>query len=412
MRILFSYDTVDPWIFETYKLFHEQMSDTGVEVFCTCVAPNETDQIIRQYKAIDYDRIAMSPLGMLGQQFVSLMSNASKDQLAKKALWSTKDSIIIRAAIYKFVLHILEPDLVIIWNGMADVRYATRTLVAGKGMRILYAEKGMLPESWYVDQNGINALSSIDKKMCNVDMSDESINQTAEYISKIIDSGNSAWRQPARESAVLLRDQLGLKENTRIILFAGQVDSDTNVTDFSPFDNVSQAVELTAGAIPNGDMLVIKPHPLCSAHSRLKLQELAKQHPNLIILGEANIWDAIEISDVIVTINSTVAFEALLRKKPIIVLGDGVISLSGLVNVTPPKELREKLSQLLEQPDENTVDFSRVMRLVYSLKNHYYIFRDQKVISEAVLKKMITGKMNDSKAFAVDEITGMLYGKC
>ena len=97
---------------------------------------------------------------------------------------------------------------------------------------------------------------------------------------------------------------------------------------------------------PLGHKVIIKEHPaLIGAVNLSRVKDIMERHDNLIVLSpDINNHKVLRNAKTIVTVNSKSGAEALLYKKPVIVLGDGFYSNSSLVQkVGAPSELAEHL---------------------------------------------------------------------
>jgi capsule polysaccharide modification protein KpsS len=304
----------------------------------------------------------------------------------------------------------VQPDVAIVWNGMADIRMVAKDILLRQDIPFFYAEKGLLPHSWYIDENGINATSSLNQLCFKEDMNLEEKNRTEKYIADIIMRGVSAWGQPARlGDGNRIRDQLGVGRHANLVFFPGQVDQDVNIAEFSPFRNVVEAVELALESIPDEAHLIVKPHPKSDPVNTEELFELRKKYSNLIIIEDVNIWDVIESSDLVISINSTVAFESLLRKKKVILLGDGVLSNVGLVDKTSASDLASETLRCLNAPADELVDFSRLLAFLSFLLEEYYIFRNMPFPLSVFERLQSKCQAESRKLFSREELWTILY---
>jgi len=413
IRILFSIETADKWIFQAYKGFFDALADDErFEVFCTVNAIEQEGQQLGRYNVIDYRRLAPRPLGRLACDLSKQPNVETYDRAGQFALWHSADQLLERFAFFRVTLSILQPDIVIVWNGMADVRGMARTLLEELNVPFFYAEKGMLPESWYIDQLGINARCGLDSRCCRARLDADQRQDVLAYIETVASSGASAWSQPARCRPDSLRRRLGVKEDSPIVFFAGQVDEDVNVTRFSAFTDVAEAVRLVVDSVPADVTVVAKPHPKSKSHSKRRLADLSGERRNLIVAEDVNIWDLIDGAELVVSINSTVAFEALLRRKKIILLGDGVLSNVGLAAKLEPKKLKRTIPCCLRASFDRFFDYSKVLAFVRFLRDHYYIFRDKTHLPDSVVKRIVdAAEFPSPKAFSRDEIMAMLAGR-
>jgi hypothetical protein len=241
----------------------------------------------------------------------------SRDQLT--------DQFRRRASEAWLLLRLLEPDLVMVWNGMMSLRAVYSLVARSLGVTTVYLEKGMLPESFSIDTRGVNADSALAALGRAPAASEADRERWHELLTAIDAAGTSAWDQPERAQIDALRRRLGLAPGRLVVFFPGQVDHDSNVLCFSPdFHDTSHALRWLAGGLdPDRHVVLAKPHP----KGRLTVPDM--QH----IIGEGgvatdnlNVLDAIALSDCVVSINSAVAFEAAIRNTPIVLLGRGVLS--------------------------------------------------------------------------------------
>ena len=105
--------------------------------------------------------------------------------------------------------------------------------------------------------------------------------------------------------------------------------------------------------IPKGAVLWTKEHPVAiGSYGVKKLQNLIK-NPNFRLFDPAiNSYELIKKSDVVVTINSKVGFEALMQSKPVIVLGQPAYSNQGLtVDLPSVSNINEALLKIFNNRD-------------------------------------------------------------
>jgi glycosyltransferase involved in cell wall biosynthesis len=411
MRVLFSIEAADGWVFEAYKAFFRAMQKhSGTEVLATSCRLNAAPEVLAQYNVIDYACASNQRMLEAVRSMVSATDQATREQANAARVWSGPEQIIEKLAFFKTVLGLVQPDVVVGWNGMADIRLLARQAVQKAGIPYLYAEKGMLPESWCIDPAGINANNSVDTGHMDRNLDDSRRQKLLQYIDTIAASGTSAWDQPARGVLSDLRSQLGIAPDARIVFFPGQVDEDINITTFSSFKSVIQAVEAVASSLPEQTVLLVKPHPKNTTQSQQTLVDIAQRSTNIIVKSDINVWDAIEVCDLVVSINSTTAFEALLRGKQVIVLGDGILARTSLVPKTSLNDLAgrivEKLSGTLSPSD-----LHKALSLIDFLVNEYYMFRDEDCISLFALP-FLKNCPEHPHLFTCDQLMSGIYGSC
>lgn len=412
IRILFSIEAADRWIFQAYKQFFDLLDqNTCYEMFCTVYGVKERKELLGEYNVIDYEKISHDGVNLLTDGlFLSTCEELSR-QAHKSSLWNPPEQILKRLSLFKVVLSLLQPDIVIAWNGMADIRRMVRQLLSELGIPFFYAEKGMLPDSWYIDEQGINARCSLDSSSFEQTIDSEEGTRIEDYIKDIVKSGSSAWEQPSRIAGEhTLKEKLGIDPDLNLIFFPGQVDEDVNITTFSPFKNVAEAVRLVAESMPAKTVLVVKPHPKAKENSQKQLSELTEKYKNLVVVKDANVWDLIEISDLVISINSTVAFESLLKKKKVVLLGRSVLSKTSLLEKVDRADLKRQMQDYLSASFESLIDYSRVLSFVKFLKDDYYIFRDSAHLPAGIEQKLAhRAKSVSPKIFTRDVLMSMFY---
>jgi CDP-glycerol glycerophosphotransferase (TagB/SpsB family) len=154
---------------------------------------------------------------------------------------------------------------------------------------------------------------------------------------------------------------------------------------------------------------------------------LAKPHPkgNLpaedytTILGnkgravaDINVLDAIELADCVVSINSTVAFEAALRAKPVLLLGQGVLSKKEFVSsYLPEKGAAEQIAACITRYNlkRSTLHQQALSFAVY-LDSQYYIYRGNQQKTVDLVKRLL--EQHDGgkeKSFTVEDVARLSH---
>lgn len=125
-----------------------------------------------------------------------------------------------------------------------------------------------------------------------------------------------------------------LNSDTRIVYLPLQLFDDANLLRFSPYKTLDEVVlDIVPKLAEKGYTVIIKPHP-SSKHRKNAIIANAVARSSLHPWVNNVIWCdypdpipnacLISISDFVVTVNSSVGFEALYFDKPVVVLGDAV----------------------------------------------------------------------------------------
>jgi len=220
-RILFSFETADEWIFQAYRGFFDSLAENeSYEIFCTACGISEQDELLRRYNVIDYEKIPHDSLNHLADALSSKPAQELIEQAQKSLLWGSCERLLERFARFKVALNLIQPDGVIVWNGMADIRGMIKVLLSKLQIPFFYAEKGMLPDSWYIDEVGINARCSLDASSLSKTIHAPGKNKIEDYIQNIIKSGSSAWKQPSRISGEhTVKKKLRIDSDSHVIFF-------------------------------------------------------------------------------------------------------------------------------------------------------------------------------------------------
>jgi len=123
-----------------------------------------------------------------------------------------------------------------------------------------------------------------------------------------------------------------------------------------PLDEVSELAWMSSAALlggllaalPAGDRLIVKRHPLDASRSTDRLISGLAGDPRVTI-ASASIHDLFEVCDGVVTINSGVGFEALLAGLPVIAAGKSDYNLAA-VDVHSTAEIAGALNRLGRDP--------------------------------------------------------------
>jgi capsule polysaccharide export protein KpsC/LpsZ len=290
------------------------------------------------------------------------------------------------------IFEIIQPDITIIWNGLIGRRAVYAKAAESLNIPVYYAEKGLLPGSWYIDSKGVNSLSTIaDYKQ----VASLSYRETSAWRARLDAAdarGESAWKQPKRKKLSALKKALGIASQ-RVIFFPGQVDYDSNILLFSKhFKDSLDALRWLTDSLRKEEFFIIaKPHP----KGQLRVRDFSKV---LLDKGRArkdiNILDAIALADCVVSINSTVLFEAAIRNKPVLQLGEGVLSNKEFVShYAPGTDSYLQVKDCIEKYDKNK-DYLYRQALAWAnyLDSAYYSYRGNFSKTLDLLKRLMDNR--------------------
>ena len=277
----------------------------------------------------------------------------------------------------KKVLQKNHPNIIVVWGGLQLYHVALKEAANEKNISILYLENGLLPNTTQIDNQGTNWRSSL-RLIVESDYTAISIDQ--KKMKNLYDSQILPRDQRKSVLNKLHKPSLGINDASllpiRYAFLPLQVAKDSQIELYSPWipdmvtliNNVKKGLDAYNQEMTDAKALslVVKEHP--SDFGRVKYDQFKKhwQEQGILFANELPTADLIEKSSVVITINSTVGTESLLKKKPVIVLGSAVYSHPG---ITEKANSIEEISQALKNYP-TTFDKTKVSQFLYYL--YYY----------------------------------------
>jgi len=160
-----------------------------------------------------------------------------------------------------------------------------------------------------------------------------------------------------------------------------QLKNDTQTLKYSDYiKDMKQFVETIGNAVSEYNKLygsnigiIFKTHPMFRIKEpELEIGEIVKICKGLshaYLVERINTSQLINNSKLVVTINSTVGIEALVRKKPVVTLGKTFYNIEGITfHASTPNEIVSRLAQAMQ----NEVNWSLVEKFLYYIRFHYF----------------------------------------
>lgn len=216
----------------------------------------------------------------------------------------TQDST-SRRKFYADTLNSVQPDKIIIWNGLASHHFdfiETINFVEWQH-RLCHMEVAWLPQKDFVycDRKGINGNSSI----ATQSLSPLTPQQKAQLACALLQ----------------LRNYQVPKKKRKTILVPLQLENDTSITHFSSFKTMQEFVTSLEQWIPEDYTVTVRPHPKNTQDSPPKLTK-----KNFRLNTEQNLYDTLASSEIVIGINSTTLLEAMAFECTVLAFGKGVFS--------------------------------------------------------------------------------------
>jgi hypothetical protein len=242
---------------------------------------------------------------------------------------------------YRTALRDVRPVMALIWNGQHPQEMLLANLCRTAGCPVHYLERAPIAGALHVDPEGILAGSTIARATTWTWPSDDSQAHWHAVAAQVAEAAAKAtwWEQPASRDPATLRRKLGIRAGQQVLLFAGQVDRDTQNLLYSPhFTTNAEALAWCCAQLPaDGSIFLLgKHHPKSTVPAAVYRE----------IVGSLGVWtedvaiaDALALADRVAAVNSTVLFEGLLRGKPALALGASLLDGKGIAyEVTGPAQ--------------------------------------------------------------------------
>ncbi len=262
-------------------------------------------------------------------------------------------------------------DYICCWGTNYAVQAAAKELRIGFIDMELGCSRKPYFDSLAIDPWGVNGSASISKSMID-DFADIPVSDAKNDLLFVNGLDSTAYESQftyLNNSAIL--NKISVKKLAYVAL---QLYDDANLLQYAPYNTVE---EVLMNILPDlkkaGYTCIIKEHPLSaqrpgSNFANIKAKVYALGFDNVIWLTaqDVNISNSVlyRISDVVITTNSSVGFEALFFEKPVVVLGDAVYKVGGVFPT-----LKEFLAHQFN-PEQYTVQIGKIRNFFLN----YYLF--------------------------------------
>lgn len=233
----------------------------------------------------------------------------------------------------------------VVWNGLTGTRLVLAAAARDAGRGCLFVERAPLPGRITVDPDGVNAVSSLPRAPSFY----------ADWAAATPPPPSPGWRRlgDALVPRAARRGRGGIGQDAataelarRPYLFCPlQVPDDTQVTRFAGWcggmTGFLAALSDAVAALPDGWHLRLKEHPSSKRSLGDALDALRGRHGDRVIVDNAtDTFAQVAASHGVVTLNSSVGLQAFFHDKPVIVLGEALFRIPGIVHpVAGPSDL-------------------------------------------------------------------------
>jgi glycosyltransferase involved in cell wall biosynthesis len=280
------------------------------------------------------------------------------------------------------------PKVCFVWNGLVFPPKAMRILCEKRGIPVFSLERGLLPGFMVVDQEGINFGGSLGGSKWHIIEEEISLpnNQLAiNFIQKYSTDKISVVNKGTALGEEEIRNALDIPSGKQIILIPNQIDSDTNIINFSKnyLSNVDVIENVVRATADREDVyIILKTHPEDNLDKIGAYEKVLSDKG--CIASDFHIHALLDMANVVIVRNSTVGLEALILGKPVICLGLSAYSGKGFTHdVQNSEDLPDVLNKVLtegqtELPRQNRFLFF----LSYLLEGYHFSLSEGRAVDE------------------------------
>jgi len=290
--------------------------------------------------------------------------------------------------IMNIVLEHWQPKEVILWNAFYAFHKIIREICAEKKIPVKYMEFGNIPGTIQVEsigQMGESYPARFPEEFLKIEVSKKELQDAEKLIEELCRNRVNRNIQP--QNNLLENVKKKLVQNRPVVFYAGQNDNAAGMQPYtensrkyhSPIFESSDAaaVYLAKLCAENEWNFIYKPHPMMmGAFVREQIPE------NVMVVDNVDINDLIDMADVVVTILSTVSYNALIRNKPVVMLGYTQLKGKGCTYEAFEKEyIIEQIKESL-LGNEGKAMYSNYVLHIAQLQKYYFVEKHKDVIKK------------------------------
>lgn len=280
-------------------------------------------------------------------------------------------------SLYCALFRLINPTITFTWNGRLTLSKSIAVLAHHFGIPCFFMERGLLPDTLFIDAEGVNFASSLAYPRWRADLASPVTTEEMRMLDRECAALHEQHKTVVSGGAVLssdeVRDCLRIEEGRNVILLILQLEEDSNIVEFSPhykkMSDVIADVHAAVQQIPN-TFLIIKPHPEGIRHLE-EWRLWIGTDSNAVFSSDISLHSLIEVSDVVVCVNSTVGFEALTQRRQVVVLGNAVYSQKNFTyDITSRSDLELIIRQALKESSVRKFNTQEFFKFLKYIKQH------------------------------------------
>lgn len=285
---------------------------------------------------------------------------------------------------YQYVMHvldILQPKLIIVYALFMVQHFILEEMCIEKGIRLITTHQGLLPGTLAFDIGGEvgKSLPAVyAKEFLRLPVGGEDMAHAEKVWDFLHESRLNRKIQHKNNCVEYVLENID--KDKPIVFFAGQNDINSNMVPYreetekyhSPIfrTSIDAGIYIAELCKKNGWNFVYKPHPM-----RTESEEKERLPGNTIYVESGDINALIDLSDVIVTILSQTNYNALIRYKPVVMLGYSQAKGKGITYEAFSEEIiEETIQEAIKKGFTEEQKKAFLVHIAQVLK--YYLFDD------------------------------------
>lgn len=224
-------------------------------------------------------------------------------------------------------------DAIVLWGGLKIYQIAVEAVAKEKNIPVFFMENGYLPNTTQLEKQGVNWRSSLKylkkEEYMGIQIDSEIMDRI--YLTDLVP-------REKRKSFFSISENRETQIPEFFCFLPFQVSKDSQIKLYSPWiSTMPELVDIVFSAITRYNQrnkmnmkLVIKEHP--SDFGRVSYEKFKStwKSKGIVVGNSVKTQELIEEAEVIITINSSVGMESLLKKKPVILLGNAAYHQVGI----------------------------------------------------------------------------------
>lgn len=244
----------------------------------------------------------------------------------------------------------------IVWNGLTGTRLAFASAARDAGRACLFVERAPLPGRITVDPQGVNAASRLPREAAFY----------RDWAQSTPRPEGTGWRALGGDLVARVSRRAGVAQgradenlsDSPFLFCPLQVPDDTQVTRFAGWcggmAGFLRALSDAVAHLPDGWHLRLKEHPSSKRSMATALAEMQARHGDRVVVDNTtDTFAQVAAARGVVTLNSSVGLQAFFHDKQVIVMGEALFRIPGVIC---PADGPERLARLFAAPRELVYD--------------------------------------------------------